>query len=446
MGNYQSLWVFGGDEHPCGAEECSVGSNTLCFSVSTVGCKQIALKHAECSLQPNRIVLVLREQSGFGREGASFNPFRPQHGCMGQLYCRRVEEARGKMGDIDAGLMVVSPGPNMFYLSGVRAEPSERHFFLLVPSESDPVFVAPELARSEVEESGFDARFWKDSENPETVLSGVLDELGVARGRVLIDDRMWACFSSDIRGLTHGDYGLASEVLRPMRMVKDDEELECIREASAIADRVMADVRNMDAVGMTEKELQQLIEAKMDEYGGEGPGFETIVAAGPNGSQPHHRGDDREIRAGEPVVLDFGCWKSGYPSDMTRTLVFGQEPSRKFKEVFETVESAQQKAVDAVEPGIRSDKIDRVSRGVIEDAGYGDKFTHRTGHGVGLEIHEHPKIPEIGEQVELRSNMVFSVEPGVYIEGEFGVRIEDLVVVTEDGCERLNMADRCWRV
>jgi len=175
-----------------------------------------------------------------------------------------------------------------------------------------------------------------------------------------------------------------------------------------------------------------------------GNSFETIVGSGPNGAKPHHGCGDREIRAGEPVVLDFGTRVDGYPSDQTRTLVFDGEPPAEYERVHETVRAAQAAAVEAVEPGVAAEAIDRAARDVIEDAGYGDAFFHRTGHGVGLDVHEEPYIVA-GNDRELEPGMVFSVEPGIYLDGRFGCRIEDLVVVTEDGCERLNDTDRGWR-
>ena len=180
----------------------------------------------------------------------------------------------------------------------------------------------------------------------------------------------------------------------------------------------------------------------MEEYGGEEPSFETIVAAGENGAKPHHSPTDKVIEAGVPVVLDFGTRYKRYPSDQTRTMVFGdEEPSEKFKEVFEVVKEAQEKAVQVVEPGIESGKVDRTAREVIEDAGFGEEFIHCTGHGVGLEVHERPGVGKKSDD-KLEPGMVFSVEPGIYIEGEFGVRIEDLLVVTEDGFRRLNESPR----
>lgn len=350
---------------------------------------------------------------------------------------------------LDTGeTVVIFPGPNMKYLTCINVEPSERHFFLFV-SKQQEFFFAPELYEQEVKDAGVESFFWSDDEDPLEALQSVIEEKSLEAEKILVDDRMWSKFNQDLRSIfSQTDFDLANKVMRPLRAVKDDAEIRNIREASRIADEAVEHVREFGEgiVGMTEKELARRITDKLEEYGGEGESFPTIVAAGENGAKPHHEPTDKRIDSGEPVVLDFGCWKSGYPSDQTRTLVFGGEPSEKFREVFEAVRKAHAEAIEKVEPGVMTGEVDRAARSVIEDAGYGEEFVHRTGHGVGVEIHEHPKLPEIGEQIELREGMVFSVEPGIYIEGEFGVRIEDLVVVTEDGCERLNRTSRSFEL
>jgi Xaa-Pro aminopeptidase len=187
------------------------------------------------------------------------------------------------------------------------------------------------------------------------------------------------------------------------------------------------------------------VERRLVDAGGEGVSFEPIVAAGPNGAKPHHHHGDRTVERGDPVVLDFGTRVDGYPSDTTRTVVLGGDPPAEFETVHDVVLSAQTAAVEAVAPGVEARTVDRAAREVIGAAGYGDAFVHRTGHGVGLEVHEAPYV-SADSTTTLEPGMVFSVEPGVYLEGRFGVRIEDLVVVTDDGCERLNDAPRGWCV
>lgn len=194
---------------------------------------------------------------------------------------------------------------------------------------------------------------------------------------------------------------------------------------------------------MTERELVQEIQRRIEEHGGTGLSFEAIVGSGPNGAQPHYRHGDRTIRSNEPVILDFGAKWDCYPGDQTRTVVFDGEPPEEFETIHGIVWDAFQAGVDAVAPGVEAQDVDRVVRSVIESAGYGDGFLHRTGHGLGLEVHEPPYIVE-GDDTVLEPGMVHSIEPGIYLEGEYGARIEDIVVVTEDGCEQLNDSPRTW--
>jgi len=341
---------------------------------------------------------------------------------------------------------VLFPSHNLQYTTGFSEEPGERHLLAFLPAEGDPVFLVPELSARQVRQASWidDVRSWSDTEEPAERVAAVVDDLGLDGGHLLVDDTMHARFTQDLReAAPQSTFGLASEVLAPLRVTKDDAELDALRRAAAAADAVVEDLRALgsDAVGLTETELAGRIEDRLAAHGGTGVSFEPIVGAGPNGAMPHHTHGSREIRAGEPVVLDFGTRVDGYPSDQTRTLVFGGDPDERVREVHDIVRRAQQAGVEAVEPGVTADAVDAAAREVIADAGYGEQFVHRTGHGVGLAVHEEPYIVADNDR-ELEPGMVFSVEPGVYLEGEFGVRIEDLVVVTADGCERLNETER----
>jgi Xaa-Pro aminopeptidase len=362
---------------------------------------------------------------------------------------RRVRAARERLRDLSADAVVCFPSRNLQYLTGHYEEPGERHFLLFLPARGDPVFLVPELAAGEARDTWVaDVRTWSDEAGPAEALEAVVAELGLRDGRVLVDDTMWARFTQDLRAACpDATFGLATEALSPLRVRKDEAELAAMRSAAAVADAVVDRLRarGREFVGWTEAELAAEVERLLAENGGEGVAFDTIVAAGPNGASPHHRRSDGVIRAGDPVVLDFGTRVDGYPADQTRTLVFGGDPSDRFREVHEVVRTAQRAGVAAVEPGATAGDVDEAARSVIRDAGYGDAFVHRTGHGVGLDVHEEPYVVA-GSDRELEAGMVFSVEPGVYLDGEFGVRIEDLVAVTDAGCERLNRTDRDWRV
>ncbi|MFC7070978.1 M24 family metallopeptidase [Halobaculum lipolyticum] len=369
-------------------------------------------------------------------------------------YPRRLDAAHDRLADadVDADALVLFPSTNLRYLTGLDEHPSERHFLLFVVPDADPVFLVPALSGEQVraESAVADVRTWADDEDPVAAVEAVAEDLALANDapHVLVDDTMHARFTQDLRRvLPDATWGLAEDALADLRVVKDDAEVAALRRAGEAADAVVRDLRDRgeEVVGMTETEVARLVEDRLAAHGGTGVAFEVIVGSGPNGAMPHHTHGDRVVEAGDPVVLDFGTRVDGYPSDQTRTLVFGDEsPPEGFREVHRVVREAQEAAVEAVEPGVAVGAVDAAARDAITEAGYGEEFVHRTGHGVGLDVHEEPYVVAGGER-ELEPGMVFSVEPGVYLPGEFGVRIEDLVVVTDDGCVRLNRTDRGWR-
>ncbi|MFB6250355.1 MAG: M24 family metallopeptidase [Halobellus sp.] len=364
-------------------------------------------------------------------------------------YERRTEAVQAALADSDVEALICVPGRSLQYLTGFADEQRERHLFLTVPADGDATFFAPELYESQLRSTTWvrKLRTWGDAGDPVAGLAGLFDDIGIsAAPRLLVDDRMWATFTQDLRSVRpEAEFGLAGDVLADLRIRKDEAELEALRAAARAADSAMERVRALgsDAVGMTEAELAARIESFLADAGGDGVSFETIVGSGPHGAMPHHTHGERRIEAGDPVVLDFGTRVDGYASDQTRTVVFDGDPGAQFREVHAVVNEAQATAVDTVEPGVTASAIDEAARSVIENAGYGDAFVHRTGHGVGLDVHEDPYIVGDNDR-ELQPGMVFSVEPGIYLDGAFGVRIEDLVVVTEGGSERLNQTPRGW--
>ncbi|WP_222918349.1 Xaa-Pro peptidase family protein [Natrinema sp. SYSU A 869] len=370
---------------------------------------------------------------------------------------RRIAACQRRLDREGANLAVCFPSPNLTYLTGFEESPSERHLLLFVPENGDPTLVAPAMYEAQLSGlpiADLKLQLWTDADDPLEEIADVLEGYslgGTDPATVLLDDRLWATFSQDLRELLpDATFGLASTVLESLRIRKDAVELDALRRAGALADRISLEIRERgaDLVGMTESELADEINRLLTADGGEEPAFETIVAAGPNGARPHHHSSSRAIEAGDPIVLDFGAFVAAdleggtgrYPGDQTRTIVVGDPPAE-YERVHETVREAQAAAIAAIEPGVEAGAIDRAARSVIEDAGYGDAFVHRTGHGVGLEVHEPPYIVD-GNDRELEPGMVFSVEPGIYLEGQFGVRIEDLVAVTDDGAERLNDTPR----
>lgn len=368
---------------------------------------------------------------------------------MDDPHARRRAQLRERLRAAGADACVLFPGRNLQYLTGFEEAPGERHLLLVLPAEGEPAMLLPALYDQQVREATDldDYRAYADDEDPVPLLRDIAEDRGLSGERLLVDDTLHARFLLDLRQAFDGlEVGLASEVLAPMRCRKDGSELEALRRSAAAADAAMAAVRDLgeELVGRAERATAREVRDQLADAGGEGVAFDVIAGSGPNGAKPHHTHGDRVLQRGDPVVLDFGTRVDGYVSDTTRTVVPAGDPPEGFEAVHDLVHEAQQAGVDAVEPGATTGDVDAAARGVIEAAGYGERFVHRTGHGVGLDVHEEPYVVSGGDTV-LEEGMVFSVEPGVYLPGEFGVRIEDLVVVTADGCERLNTTDRGWR-
>jgi Xaa-Pro aminopeptidase len=366
----------------------------------------------------------------------------------------RFEEHLGTLerhlADADADGAILSTGPNACYLTGFAGE-RDRHLLGLVTPEGERTFVSGEAyvgqVRDELAIGDAAVRAVPDN-TAASVVGGLLEALPDSGGTYFLDDRMRTGASHRLRaGVPDATFDLLSELVAPMRVRKDPAEVDRLREAARRTDAVSVAVRELgaEAVGMTERELAVEVRTRLAERGAVGEAFPAVVAAGPNGARPtEYRHGDREIASGEPVVLDFGGFFHRYASDQTRTVVFDGDPPPGFVEAHETVGEALEAGVSAAEPGATGGDVDAAAREVIEAAGYGDRFTTGTGHGVGLRGHEPPSISP-GSTDELEPGVVFSVEPGIYVEGEWGVRLETVVALTEDGPERLNQSPETWR-
>jgi Xaa-Pro aminopeptidase len=306
------------------------------------------------------------------------------------------------------------------------------------------VVLVPQLERPLAEDAGIEKVAelvsWGETDDPYARVTGIVGDVE----RAGVSDRMWASHLLRLQAALDGTrISSATEVLGPIRAIKDSREIDLLKRAARYADETFARLLQTRIETTTEREVAQKLGELLIETGSEEVAF-TIVGSGPNSASPHHEPAGREIKDGDTVVLDFGGRTGGYASDMSRTVAVGKPRSR-LKEVHEIVQEAQEEAFRAVKPGIAAHDVDRAAREVIERAGYGDLFVHRTGHGIGLEVHEDPYIIE-GNEEPLRPGMCFSIEPGIYIPGELGVRIEDIVVVTDTGARRLNHAPRDLQV
>jgi Xaa-Pro aminopeptidase len=277
---------------------------------------------------------------------------------------------------------------------------------------------------------------WGDGQDPYDMVHEILPGVGTYG----LTDTMWAMHVLGFRHALPGStFVLASGVISRLRIRKDPGEIDLLAAAGRSADESFARIVQETFAGRTEQDVSRALARYLVETGHDLADF-GIVGSGPNGASPHHESGPRVIQAGDTVVLDFGGRASGYFSDITRTVSVG-EPTGEVKEVHEIVREAQEAAFRAARTGAPAQDVDRAARTVITEAGYGQAFIHRTGHGIGLEVHEPPYMVE-GNTQPLEPGMCFSIEPGIYLEGRFGVRIEDQVAVTEDGAVRLNNAPR----
>ncbi|MEU0048942.1 aminopeptidase P family protein [Streptomyces sp. NPDC006309] len=353
----------------------------------------------------------------------------------------RMERAVRSAADAGLAGLLVAPGPDMVWLTGYTPTAvTERLTVLVLAPGRDPVFVVPTLEAPDAEHAvgvgALTLRDWTDGTDPYAVTAALLD----GDGRFGISDNTWAMHLLGFqRTLPGTSYASLTDALPMLRAVKDTAELELLAAAGAAADATFEEIRKVPFAGRRESDVGQDLAGLLRRFGHSQVDF-TIVGSGPNGANPHHEVGDRVIRDGDMVVLDFGGLKDGYGSDTTRTVHVG-EPTAEERRVHDVVRAAQEAGFRGVRPGAACQDVDRAARAVITDAGYGAYFIHRTGHGIGVTTHEPPYMIE-GEEQPLVPGMCFSVEPGIYLPGRFGVRIEDIVTVTEDGGRRLNNTTR----
>lgn len=356
------------------------------------------------------------------------------------VYQARISRAQAVMGDQGIDVLLVGPSSDLFYLLGFDAHLSERLNLLVIPREGKPSYVVPTLEAPLVRDRAelAEIRAWEETERPAELAARVLGD--VSGKRLAVADQLWSVFLLRLQEAAPGaEWSSANDVLRVLRMQKDADEIAKMREVSRRTDTAWhAFIEGGPISGLTETEAMVRLQGFMAEQGLKG-GF-GICASGPNSASPHHHTGDRVIRQGDAVIFDWGAALEGYNSDVTRTVYVG-EPTEEYRKVYEIVSRANQATFAAVKPGVPCQELDRAARKVITDAGYGPHFIHRVGHGLGLDVHEEPYLVE-GNTLPLAEGMIFSDEPGIYLEGRFGVRIEDSVVCTAEGGERLNEATR----
>ncbi len=357
-----------------------------------------------------------------------------------QDYAARMQRAAGEAHDAGLAGVLVTPGPDLLYFTGYAPIAiTERITMLVIGADRDPAMIVPILERPDAQAApgapALTLTDWTDGDDPYAETARLL----APDGRYAVSDSAWALHLLGLqRTLPRSSYVAMTTSLPMLRAVKDARELARLAAAGAAADASLEAIVSERFSGRREREIGAALAGLLRQAGHSQVDF-TVVGSGPNGADPHHEVSDRTIETGDMVVLDFGGLKDGYGSDTTRTVHVGV-PEAEEREVFEIVRAAQQAGFEAVRPGATCQDVDRAARAVIADAGYGERFIHRTGHGIGLTTHEPPYIVE-GETQPLVPGMCFSIEPGIYLPGRFGVRIEDIVTVTETGGRRLNTTD-----
>jgi len=354
------------------------------------------------------------------------------------VYAGRLAAAAAATAEAGLAGLVITPGCDLRYLVGSRTQTLERLTALVLPASGDPTVVVPRLELASLEgsavaELGLAVRDWVDGDDPYRLVGAAL---GGGPAATAVTDSMPALHLLPLAEVLGVLPVLATDVLRGLRMVKEECEIDALRKAGAAIDRVHARVPEFLRPGRTEADIAADIAEAIVAEGHSEVAF-IIVGSGPHAADPHHGYSDRELRAGDIVVVDIGgAYEPGYHSDSTRTYSIG-EPMPDVAQRYSVLQRAQRAALAAVRPGVTAEQVDAAARDVLAEAGLAEFFVHRTGHGIGLSVHEEPYIV-VGNDLPLAAGMAFSIEPGIYFPGRWGARIEDIVVVTEDGALAVN--------
>lgn len=370
------------------------------------------------------------------------------------MHEKRLSKVLEAMERAKMDALLLSDPSSIFYMTGKWIHPGERLLVLYLSISGEHKLFINELFPV-TEDLGVDKVWFKDTDNAVKLVSDHME-----RDKVIGIDKNWpsgfllqlmeerrlrknndvSLFSGYFDEEEEVSYVNGSMLMDRIRMQKDEDEREKMRVASHLNDLAMGKVIARMQEGKSEQEMARILGEIYEELGAEGFSFDPIMAFGVNGSDPHHEPSKATLKPGDSIIIDIGCLKDSYCSDMTRT-VFYKSASEKAKQVHQIVREANEKAIAIIKPGVRFSEIDRAARGHIEAAGYGEYFTHRTGHNIGIDVHEFGNVSSANDD-EVKEGMIFSVEPGIYLPGEFGVRIEDLVLVTKDGHEVLNKYDK----
>jgi Xaa-Pro aminopeptidase len=358
------------------------------------------------------------------------------------IHQERCVKAQQRMAREGLNYLFVAPSSDMLYLVGYAGHITERLTLFVLPARGEPSMVLPsfEAVRMRPLATFFSLETWEETQDPYAALTRVLKDDAERRIRVGVSDQQWASFLLGYqRILPQASFVLGSTITGPMRITKDHEEIELLRAVNRFNDAAFAEFVTMPMAGMSERQLYDRLAGLMKKHGQDSVAFANPYS-GPNSGKPHNIPGERVIQEGDVVFFDFGGIYKGYYSDTTRVVVVGRMPED-FEKVYNVVLKAQQAAIDVIRPGVPIGDVDVAARQVITEAGYGPNFAHRVGHGLGLDEHEPPYLTSDNRE-PLQVGMTFSVEPGIYFPGRWGVRVEDTLLVTEDGGERLSHCSR----
>ncbi len=350
----------------------------------------------------------------------------------------RIARVRAQMELENIDVLALSVGPDLPYLIGYEAMPLERLTMLVLPRVGDARLVVPYLEAPRVDRSAaeFELVTWQETQDPVALVAAMMS----SAGRVAIGDHTWARFVLALQGqLPNAEFVPANRVTAPVRMVKSADEVECLQAAASAVDAIAAEMRERPFAGRSEAQISRELRERMLQHGHQQANF-AIVATAANAASPHHEPGSRVVADGDLVLCDFGGTMNGYCSDITRMFHVGSIPNQ-ISDAYAVLHQSQDAGVLAGVVGASCESVDQQARAVIEAAGFGEYFVHRTGHGIGTEAHEDPYMVS-GNTAPIVAGYAFSVEPGIYVGGEFGMRLEDIVVATADGPLRLNNAPR----
>ncbi len=343
----------------------------------------------------------------------------------------------------DISSLILIPGPNLYYATGLQVDPSERLIAAIIPIEQDPTVVCPSFEEERIRRSTSitDIQTWEEDDDPFELLKKCLSDLELTSSPIGLDPKFWFEFYSRLVAvLPQTKFVNGGPIMEKARITKSKDELNLMQRASSLTTEGILKSIEQVSVGMTESEVGRIVSENLFKLSSEPEPAFCLVQSGPNSAIPHGSASDRSIEKNDILLIDAGTTVAGYHGDITITTVIG-DPSEKFKKIYEIVLRANRVAFEKMREGVPCEDLDKVARDLITSEGFGEYFTHRLGHGLGLEVHEHPYIVN-GNKRKLKAGMTHTIEPGIYLLGKFGVRIEDNVVVTKDGAEWLSNVPR----